>query len=100
MGTSHPETKPWIMQQIRKYKPKSILDVGAGSGTYAKLLYKNGYMRATVDAVEVWQPYIEEFKLKEKYRHVYSVDIRDFDNHYRDWETDRKSTRLNSSHRL
>lgn len=79
MGTSHPETKPWILDKIRKYKPKTILDVGAGSGTYAKLLRHNGYHRATIDAVEVWKPYIEEFNLTSKYRRVYQTDIRDFD---------------------
>jgi 2-polyprenyl-3-methyl-5-hydroxy-6-metoxy-1,4-benzoquinol methylase len=79
MGTSHPETKPWILQKIRQYKPKTILDVGAGSGTYSSLLKRGGYTRASIDAVEVWEPYIDEFNLKSKYRNVYQTDIRDFD---------------------
>lgn len=84
VGTSHPETKPWIMQKIKKYKPKTILDVGAGSGTYADLLMQNRYIGAKIDAVEVWQPYIEEFRLNQKYRKVYDVDIRDFDRYNHD----------------
>ena len=84
MGTSHPETKPWILDKIREYKPKSILDVGAGSGTYADLLKDNGYTRATIDAVEVWEPYVKEFNLNSKYRRVYQTDIRDFDQYHHD----------------
>ena len=84
MGTSRPETKPWILNRIRKYKPRTILDVGAGSGTYADLLKKNGYTRASIDAVEVWEPYIKEFNLDSKYRRVYQTDIRDFDRYNHD----------------
>lgn len=84
MGTSHPETKPWILGKIRQYKPKTILDVGAGSGTYAAMLKKNGYTRAAVDAVEVWEPYVKEFNLHSKYRRVYQTDIRDFNKYNHD----------------
>lgn len=84
MGTSHPETKPWILEKIRQYKPKTILDVGAGSGTYATMLRKNGYTRAAIDAVEVWQPYVEEFNLHSKYRRVHQTDIRNFDKYSHD----------------
>ena len=84
MGTSHPETKPWILEKIRQYKPKTILDVGAGSGTYVTMLKKNGYTRAAVDAVEVWEPYVKEFNLHSKYRRVYQTDIRDFDKYNHD----------------
>jgi 2-polyprenyl-3-methyl-5-hydroxy-6-metoxy-1,4-benzoquinol methylase len=80
MGTSHPESRPWIMDKIRNSKPKSILDVGAGSGTYADMLKTNGYNRASIDAVEVWKPYIEEFNLENKYTKVYEYDIRQFKN--------------------
>lgn len=53
----------------------TILDVGAGEGTYYNLLgdyYKN------IDAVEVFKPNIDNYKLVEKYREVYNIDIRDF----------------------
>lgn len=83
MGTSHPETKPWILNKIKEYNPKTILDVGAGSGTYADLLKNNGCM-ITIDAVEVWEPYIKEFNLNKKYRKVYQTDIRDFDRYNHD----------------
>lgn len=80
MGTSHPESRPWIISQIRKTKPRTILDVGAGSGTYQHEIVKSGYTRASIDAVEVWQPYIEEFELEKKYRNVFKTDVREWDN--------------------
>lgn len=79
MGTSHPESKPWIMQkvhEIQKENTLTILDVGAGSGTYADALIEDS-IRANIDAVEVWKPYISEYNLSKKYRVVYEKDIRD-----------------------
>lgn len=60
----------WFVQdfQIRK-----ILDVGAGSGTYGRLLGRHIH---TVDAVEIWQPYVEQFKLNEIYDHIIHADVR------------------------
>ena len=58
---------------INKYPPKSeILDVGAGSGTYALLL--GDYFE--LDAVEVYKPSADY--IKERYRRVFNEDIRDF----------------------
>lgn len=64
-----------VSAHIRKnFKPKNttILDVGAGWGKYRKLLptYK-------MDAVEIWQPYIEQDKLEKLYDKVFNVDICD-----------------------
>ena len=53
----------------------SVLDVGAGSGTYYNLL---GDYFTKMDAVEIFRPNIEKYRLKEKYRNVYNNDIRDF----------------------
>jgi len=77
MGTSHPETKPFIIELIREHGVSTILDIGAGSGTYADALRDAGW-QGTIDAVEVWQPYIDEFDLASKYRTVYAMDARDF----------------------
>lgn len=80
MGTSHPESRGWIIRKIRASKASTILDIGAGSGTYADALRRNGYNRAAVDALEVWVPYIEEFNLHSKYRNVFNEDVRLWDN--------------------
>lgn len=49
----------------------SILDVGAGKGKYRLLLPEYSW----VDAVEIWEPYVTGFQLREMYRSVYERDI-------------------------
>ncbi len=78
MGTSHPESRMWSVSKILSVSPARILDVGAGSGTYSDALKKYRY-RGVIDAVEVWQPYIDEFGLHSKYNNVFNEDIRTFD---------------------
>lgn len=57
-----------------RYDPAAkILDIGPGKGKYHKLLSPRGYH---LDAVEVHAPYIEQFKLKRKYKSVVCGDIR------------------------
>lgn len=77
MGTSHPETKPWILQQARNHGVKTIIDVGAGSGTYRDYFNSHEYF-PKIDAIEVWKPYVEEFQLNKKYNKVYEQDVRNF----------------------
>jgi SAM-dependent methyltransferase len=64
---------------IEHYPPKSlVLDVGAGSGTYALLL--GDYFE--LDAIEVFKPsadYIEG-----RYRKVYNKNIKDYEYEYYD----------------
>lgn len=78
MGTSHPESRGWVIRKIRESKATKILDVGAGSGTYYNALKRNGYHRASVDAIEIWKPYIDEFNLSSKYKNVFEVDVREW----------------------
>lgn len=49
-----------------------LLDVGAGWGKYRDLLPEH-----TMDAVEIWQPYVEQERLHERYRDVIVGDICD-----------------------
>ena len=53
-----------------------FLDVGPGYGTYGNLL-KPEFLN--VDAVEIWEKYIEQFNLKSIYKNVYVGDILNFD---------------------
>ena len=53
-----------------------ILDVGPGKGTYSDLLRQFGYQ---MDCIEIWEPYVSEFNLQEKYDNVFIGDICDFD---------------------
>lgn len=59
----------------------TVLDVGAGSGTYAHLLKPLG---CTLDAVEIWQPYLNEYHLDRLYRDVFVEDVRTMA-HSSDW---------------
>lgn len=50
----------------------TILDVGAGQGKYARLLAE-----FTCDAVEAWQPTVDEWMLHQFYRTVFVEDVFD-----------------------
>lgn len=52
-----------------------VLDVGAGAGRYGRALQNHFY----IDAVEIYEPYIEEFNLRDVYNHVYNINILAFD---------------------
>lgn len=82
MATSYNYFKDDIKDYIQGkfYIYDEILDVGAGSGTYKKLL--DNYVN--VDAVEVYEPNIEKYNLKELYRNVFNTDISDFKYSYYD----------------
>jgi cyclopropane fatty-acyl-phospholipid synthase-like methyltransferase len=78
MGTSwnigKQEIYKWVNEDINQIN--SILDIGAGSGTYYNLLHS--LKQFEWSAVEAWKPYIDEFKLTEKYHTIYNNDVRIF----------------------
>jgi SAM-dependent methyltransferase len=78
MGTSWKigkhETYMWVKQELDQIN--SILDVGAGSGTYYKLLHSLKSFQWS--AIEAWKPYIEEFNLDKMYSKIYNDDVRKF----------------------
>jgi|TARA_R110000851_G_scaffold296023_2_gene451067 hypothetical protein len=78
MPNSFDDYKIQIRHFFKKSVPKgtNILDVGPGKGTYWHLLQNLGYK---MDCVEIFKPYIEEYKLKEKYDNVYLDNIINFD---------------------
>lgn len=58
-----------------------ILDIGAGSGTYVnRYSAQLPKSKCTWHAVEVWEPYIDKYQLRDKYSDVYLKDARDFAN--------------------
>lgn len=69
------ETLQWFQENDKNIK--RILDIGVGSGTYAKLIKGN---QTCSDAewigVEAWAPYIEKFNLKELYSTIINQDVR------------------------
>jgi autotransporter strand-loop-strand O-heptosyltransferase len=68
------EVKEWFLNNVPT--SKRILDVGPGMGTYSDLLRSSGYR---IDAIEIYEPYIDKYKLREKYDNVYVGDITKFD---------------------
>lgn len=75
MPTSTPIFKSQTIDYITKYIDRStnIIDIGAGMGTYSNLLRPLGY--DNIDAIEIYQPYIDGYHLRDKYRSVYDHNI-------------------------
>jgi hypothetical protein len=73
----------WAGHRVRelvtmKYPPETrIIDVGAGQGKYRILLPEY----EEVNAVEVFEQYVEQNRLRDIYRHVYVCDVVDFINY-------------------
>jgi hypothetical protein len=100
MPWSSDEGKGWMLDRIRWHAaqpqaaPLSILDVGPGAGTYAKLIYGDlvphgalGHAaewagpvlpRPVLDAVEIHEPYVQRFRLDQLYHRVFVEDARSF----------------------
>jgi hypothetical protein len=74
MPTSYPlykdSVRNWILNNIPL--DAKILDIGAGCGTYSDLLRGYGYK---MDAIEIWEPYIEKYNLKDKYDKIFNQDV-------------------------
>jgi hypothetical protein len=51
----------------------NIIDIGAGCGTYSDMLKPMGFFN--VDAIEIYEPYISTYSLKNKYENVYCDNI-------------------------
>lgn len=60
---------------------KSIVDIGAGRGTYIKLIKEENNICVNTNwtAIEAWPTYIQNFKLKERYNRVIHQDVRSVD---------------------
>jgi len=62
----------------------NILDVGPGIGTYSNLLSPHGY--TNIDCIEVFEPYIEDYGLKNKYRQVIIGDISEIEINFLEYD--------------
>lgn len=81
MPFSSESGKLWRKRLIKRLNgkcvSKSILDVGAGAGKYSDLL-RPILPGTTFAAIEVWEPYVEEYNLKRKYDELHQQDVREF----------------------
>lgn len=57
-------------------EPQSILDVGPGAGQWFDLL-KPWFSGVPFNAIEIFEPYVERYKLRERYDKVMLGDVRD-----------------------
>lgn len=75
------EIKRWY-DQIALSKVESgsgdlhVLDIGVGSGTYARLLRKPVGDATRWTGIEIWEPYVERFALRQLYDHIICADAR------------------------
>lgn len=84
MGFSNPENKPWAAEKIAEINPRTVLDVGAGQGTYLDIVKSVSPDVVKVHAIEVWEPYIEQFNLRQRYDRVFRMDVREVVDFYYD----------------
>jgi len=64
------EIRDYILQNFPD-KDVPILDVGAGSGKFRKILFDYTH----VDGVEIFEPYIKDYKLEGMYNKIYHENI-------------------------
>ena len=74
MPYSFDQGKQYIKNILGRVKPARILDIGPGSGTYAKL-----YPDAKWTGIEIYEPYVERFDLNNLYEKVIIADAREYD---------------------
>lgn len=71
MPYSSESGKAYIRNIVGRVRHDRMLDIGCGSGTYAKM-----FPEAHWTGVEVWEPYIDEFNLNELYDSIVIGDVR------------------------
>lgn len=74
MPTSDAEGKTVALDWYRKLRPATVVDIGAGDGTYARLM--RAEHRGHWTGVEAWEPYVVEFGLGQLYDQVTAADVR------------------------
>ena len=81
MPQSSAEGKPWTKDRVdalaHEVGPLTVLDVGPGVGTYAKLLA--GPSVAHITGLEIWEPYVTTYRLRDYYDEIIVGDARTTD---------------------
>ena len=71
MPYSSQNGKAYIRNIVGRVKHDRMLDIGCGSGTYAKMFPNSEWT-----GVEAWEPYIDQFNLNSLYKEVILADVR------------------------
>lgn len=73
------QTLAWFVNN--QHEIKTVVDIGPGSGTYIELVKEQA--GCCVDAqwigIEIWEPYIAQFRLKDRYNTIINADVRTVD---------------------
>lgn len=64
------------MEQIKRINPKTVVDVGSGSGFYGSVI-KQRFPKCHVVGVEIFKPYIENYNLNNIYDKIINENIID-----------------------
>lgn len=79
MPYSDNSNENYIRYILKNLKPKTVLDVGAGAGKYSYLV-RSCLQNVSIDAVEAWEPYIDQFDLHSRYDNIFLQDVRETTN--------------------
>lgn len=80
MPQSAAEGKDWTRSRIAALGgPLTVLDVGPGVGTYAKLLSGIDGLDVHTTGLEVWEPYLTTYRLADYYDELIVGDVRTTD---------------------
>lgn len=75
MPHSDSQGKDVALAWYQQIQPTTVVDIGAGAGTYAALM-RTSHDPARWTAVEAWAPYDDQFQLGALYDHVTIADAR------------------------
>ena len=78
--SSSPEGKDWInhqLLQLKQYGINRVIDIGCGAATYYN--YFQGILECKWTGVEIWEPYITEYKLLDFYENIIVQNAADVD---------------------
>lgn len=76
MPYSDAEGKDAALAWYEEIRPRTVIDVGAGSGTYAQAVRAHSPWKGRWTAVEAWAPYVARFGLDGLYDAVVVADAR------------------------
>jgi hypothetical protein len=75
---SSDEGKAWLADRLIALAPRTVLDIGAGWGTYARLL-RPLLPGCHIIGIEVHEPYVERFGLGDLYDELIVADVREIE---------------------
>jgi predicted TPR repeat methyltransferase len=76
MPYSSDEGKAWMLRQLRATGPRSVVDIGVGSGTYGRMAALELDEPPYLTGIEIHAPYVQQFGLHQWYDEVRVADVR------------------------